>query len=77
MSIKALAILFTASAAVASSVHAQTAEQNAPPLPQFMSTTVRDELAQSERETDSISQIAEGTCPPRKNADDNPVGRRT
>src|SRR6185312_625985 len=55
MSIKALAILFTASAAVASSVHAQTAEQNAPPLPQFMSTTVRDELAQSERETDSVS----------------------
>jgi hypothetical protein len=55
MSIKALAILFTASAAAASPVQAQTAEQNAPPLPQFMSAAVRDELAQGGRETNSVS----------------------
>ncbi len=55
MSIKALAILFTASAAAASPVQAQTAEQNAPPFPQFISPAARDELAKGGQETNSVS----------------------
>jgi hypothetical protein len=55
MSIRALAILFTASAAAASPVGVQAAEQTTTPLPQFVSPTVRDELAQGERETNPVS----------------------
>jgi hypothetical protein len=55
MRIKALAILFTASAAAASPVSAQSAEPDSAPLPQFMSSTARAELAQRAQETKPVA----------------------
>ena len=55
MSIKALAILFTASAAVASPVNAQTAQQDGASLPQFMSSTAQAQLAQRAQDKKPVS----------------------
>jgi hypothetical protein len=56
MSIKALAILFTASAIAATPVSAQQADQNGSPLPQFMSSAGRAQLEQRVQETKPVSQ---------------------
>lgn len=55
MSIKALAILFTASAMAATPVSAQQADQNGSPLPQFMSSAGRAQLEQRVQETNPVS----------------------
>ena len=55
MSIKALAILFTASAMAATPVSAEQADQNGSPLPQFMSSAGRAQLEQRVQETKPVS----------------------
>jgi len=55
MSIKALAILFTASAMAATPVSAEQADQNGSPLPQFMSSAGRAQLEQRIQETKPVS----------------------
>jgi hypothetical protein len=63
MRIQALAILLTASTAAAFPVSAHAAEQDGAPLPQFMSSTARAELAQRVQDTkpvpDETRQAAE------------------
>jgi hypothetical protein len=58
MSIKALAILFIASAMAAIPVSAQQADQNGSPLPQFMSSAGRAQLEQRVQETKPVSHEA-------------------
>ena len=55
MRIRAVAILFTASAAAAFPLKAQSAEQDQAPLPQFMSSAARAELAQRSQPTKPVA----------------------
>jgi hypothetical protein len=55
MRIRAVAILFTASAAAAFPLKGQSAEQDQAPLPQFMSSAARAELAQRSQPTKPVA----------------------
>jgi hypothetical protein len=55
MRIRAVAILFTASAAAAFPLMAQSAEQDQAPLPQFMSSAAQAELAQRAQQTKPVA----------------------
>ena len=55
MRIRAVAILFTASAAAAFPLKAQSAERDQAPLPQFMSSAARAELAQRAQQTKPVA----------------------
>ena len=55
MRIRAVAILFTASAAAAFPLKAQPAEQDQAPLPQFMSSAARADLTQRAQQTKPVA----------------------